>query len=598
MYRCLQKTGTPPSSHLISRAFRRFSTKYQKRQNRIESLNRDLVSEGLKNALTSRLVLQDTLAILKGHEDSLETKIKASIKQDITEEKVIHKKSDENSLNIEIDTQIPATYHTASSLFLSQSSQQFPQRGKPYPIKAPKKPDLTHTQETVEIATTQQNTPQQKQLNPSDSTNSLSSTKPTNSTNPSTFKALPLTNPKSVNIVFYHANCNDGAAAAAAAYLLLGNRAQYIPLQPRGTIALPTIRHKNVVVLDVSFSASRTFDALANCKSFRVIDHHVSAMKELSSIPADYKTFDMKRSGATLAWSFFHPDKPIPKILEIIEARDLWRYDLLSDPREAQTIAASFLAYEPSIKYFVSLYKQEAQHGPAFVTNKLLTLGSIVESVVLEHCQKMAARAVMTRIKPWNIPAVVVKSNSLRSDIANYLLSTFPEAKICAVFNTTSLNEGMRHSISLRARNGNLEKDEKLQESLLDEIDASDTIAPIEFSTEQEMSNELQSRTGQNSEKPKTTSNHPATSVYKWIDGAEVVDTTVISSYYGGGGHMSASHFFTEQALHEIFDVPPESFQLEFPKIPSVIEVVRQKLSLQSEQLSQTQLESSNDESL
>ena len=33
--------------------------------------------------------------------------------------------------------------------------------------------------------------------------------------------------PQSVNVVIYHANCNDGFGAAYSAWKLLGNRAEY-----------------------------------------------------------------------------------------------------------------------------------------------------------------------------------------------------------------------------------------------------------------------------------------------------------------------------------------------------------------------------------
>jgi oligoribonuclease NrnB/cAMP/cGMP phosphodiesterase (DHH superfamily) len=35
--------------------------------------------------------------------------------------------------------------------------------------------------------------------------------------------------------------------------------------------------------------------------------------------------FDMERSGAGIAWDFFHPDRPRPEFINYVEDRELWR---------------------------------------------------------------------------------------------------------------------------------------------------------------------------------------------------------------------------------------------------------------------------------
>ena len=57
-----------------------------------------------------------------------------------------------------------------------------------------------------------------------------------------------------------------------------------------------------------------------------VIDHHKSAMVELHDI--SNAIFDMSKSGATLAWEFFHPGKEAPKFIQYITDRDLWKWEL------------------------------------------------------------------------------------------------------------------------------------------------------------------------------------------------------------------------------------------------------------------------------
>ena len=56
-----------------------------------------------------------------------------------------------------------------------------------------------------------------------------------------------------------------------------------------------------------------------------VIDHHLTAKEALQKIPDANKIFDMRQSGATLAWNYFHPRHEIPMFLRYVEDRDLWR---------------------------------------------------------------------------------------------------------------------------------------------------------------------------------------------------------------------------------------------------------------------------------
>src|SRR6056300_530922 len=130
--------------------------------------------------------------------------------------------------------------------------------------------------------------------------------------------------PSSINVVIYHANCNDGFGACYAAWKLLGNRCEYIPCA-HGDSA-PDVTGKRVAILDFSFSNATTKAMIEQAESLIVIDHHKSAMVELHDI--SNTIFDMNKSGATLAWEFFHPGKESPKFIQYITDRDLWKWEL------------------------------------------------------------------------------------------------------------------------------------------------------------------------------------------------------------------------------------------------------------------------------
>ena len=130
--------------------------------------------------------------------------------------------------------------------------------------------------------------------------------------------------PSSVNCVIYHADCTDGFGAAYSAWKQLGNRAEYHACK-HGTPP-PDVKGKNVVVLDFSFNNATTKKMIEEANTLLVIDHHKSAMVELHDISNTH--FDMTKSGAMLAWEFFHPGKEPPKFIQYIQDRDLWKWEL------------------------------------------------------------------------------------------------------------------------------------------------------------------------------------------------------------------------------------------------------------------------------
>lgn len=130
--------------------------------------------------------------------------------------------------------------------------------------------------------------------------------------------------PSSVNCVIYHANCTDGFGSAYSAWKLLGNRAEY-HARSHGAPP-PDVTGKNVVILDFSFKNDVTKKMIEEANELLVIDHHKSAMVELHDI--SNTIFDMNKSGATLAWDYFHPGKEAPKFIQYITDRDLWKWEL------------------------------------------------------------------------------------------------------------------------------------------------------------------------------------------------------------------------------------------------------------------------------
>ncbi len=124
-------------------------------------------------------------------------------------------------------------------------------------------------------------------------------------------------------IVLYHKNCDDGFGAAWAAWKKFGSRAEYIGVAP-GDSAPDGLEGKNVFTLDFCFPEKITTHLLKVTKSLVVIDHHVSSQKVALMVPQHVFDGEHTRSGATLSWGYFHPDRPVPKLLQYVEDVDLW----------------------------------------------------------------------------------------------------------------------------------------------------------------------------------------------------------------------------------------------------------------------------------
>ncbi|NML17813.1 DHHA1 domain-containing protein [Azohydromonas caseinilytica] len=130
-------------------------------------------------------------------------------------------------------------------------------------------------------------------------------------------------------LVLYHGKCADGFGAAFAAWLKLGDSADYRPCVYGDPT--PEVAGKDVFILDYSFDPEVLQAMSTRARSITLLDHHVSAQKRLQGLKlacCGRLHFDLSRSGAVIAWEHFHPGEPVPYLLRAVQARDLWRWDV------------------------------------------------------------------------------------------------------------------------------------------------------------------------------------------------------------------------------------------------------------------------------
>ena len=121
-------------------------------------------------------------------------------------------------------------------------------------------------------------------------------------------------------------DCPDGIAAAAVA------KRKYPEASLLGwtyqSEELPNLKPGNkAIIVDFSFSASVMQSWADSGVDLVVIDHHQTAMNNLSGLSDRILArFDMAECGATLTWKTLFPDQPLPAVLEYVKDRDLWDF--------------------------------------------------------------------------------------------------------------------------------------------------------------------------------------------------------------------------------------------------------------------------------
>ncbi len=127
-------------------------------------------------------------------------------------------------------------------------------------------------------------------------------------------------------VVLYHGKCPDGFAGAYAAWKKFGDTATYLPVD-HGDAPPEGLEGREIYLVDFCYETAEQMKALAETtKRLVVLDHHESAKTLTENVPEH--VYDEKRSGATIAWSYFHPEAPLPHLMKYLEDGDLYRYML------------------------------------------------------------------------------------------------------------------------------------------------------------------------------------------------------------------------------------------------------------------------------
>jgi oligoribonuclease NrnB/cAMP/cGMP phosphodiesterase (DHH superfamily) len=231
-------------------------------------------------------------------------------------------------------------------------------------------------------------------------------------------------------LCIYHGNCADGFGAALAVHLALGDRVEL--LAGKYQEPLPSqVDGRDVVLVDFSYRREQFRELKTRARSVLVLDHHASAVRELAEecIPigsasmwefalrtqrelcpifpdpvrnlpgAAFSVFDLNRSGAVIAWEFFHPGEAVPLLFQHIQDRDLWRFQL----QGTREIQAALFSHPYELESWTKLVEQ-VEFGDG--REKMIAEGTAIERKHFKDVRELiVASGRLLRIGGYVVPA-------------------------------------------------------------------------------------------------------------------------------------------------------------------------------------------------
>lgn len=255
--------------------------------------------------------------------------------------------------------------------------------------------------------------------------------------------------------VIYHSPCYDGLTAAWVAWRQFRKTARYIP----GSYgAEPPVFEEptHIYILDFSFNPD-IFDLwVSQGHKITILDHHQSAIDMLQPYFDKYSNnknleavFDNDRSGAGITYQYFNPGKVLPRLVDLVQDRDLWRFNYGNLSRHLYSYMQFRIEFSDPIEKLFEvmdmIHESLEQQGKSPVMEK----GEVLSESYYKFCRNFADNRVMVRIPDWNngfeFP-VLTTNKMFGSDTCSYIIREF-KTKVSGYFFLEKANQwnwGMR----------------------------------------------------------------------------------------------------------------------------------------------------------
>lgn len=245
------------------------------------------------------------------------------------------------------------------------------------------------------------------------------------------------------DICIYHGNCDDGFGAAWVVQKFFGAGVEFFPgvygKEP------PDVAGKNVLLVDFSYKRPVLDGMLRSgdpkqANTILILDHHKTAQADLADIafpedsydPATWRhkfeqncewpvraIFDMKRSGAQIAWDYFNDEAERPQFIDLIGDRDLWKFQYGDVTKR---FSAALRTYPMTF---------EAWDRIADCPEDLVAEGGGILRAHNANIAKFLADAYEMKMSGHKVPVVNVPYH-YASDTAHAMLMAYPDAPFTA----------------------------------------------------------------------------------------------------------------------------------------------------------------------
>jgi oligoribonuclease NrnB/cAMP/cGMP phosphodiesterase (DHH superfamily) len=221
--------------------------------------------------------------------------------------------------------------------------------------------------------------------------------------------------------VLYHLD-KDGQGSAYAAWKKFKNKAIYLPVN-YGKPVPQMDDGAEVYIVDFSYKPEILLAMAERMEKVVVLDHHKTAQVDLESMashPNLQISFDLTRSGASIAWEYFNR-APLPDLLKFIQDRDLWLFGY-PESKPVHEFLCSF-SYSPELwDYFVN----------AMPISYMVEQGNVLMRAREKIVSNLCYNAFESELDGHKVMAV--NSPLYQSEIGHKLLDDCPDVAFVVIY--------------------------------------------------------------------------------------------------------------------------------------------------------------------
>ncbi|MFA6278506.1 MAG: DHHA1 domain-containing protein [Candidatus Paceibacterota bacterium] len=240
-------------------------------------------------------------------------------------------------------------------------------------------------------------------------------------------------------VILYHGGCPDGFGSAYAAWKKFGDTAEYIPLKLHERPIPEGLEGKHLFFIDFTYPQDIMDEIVKTAASVTVLDHHLGIQEVVESMP-DH-VFDEKRSGATIAWSYFHPDVPIPFLLKYVEDADRYVF-LLPDSRAVIAYAYAQRFTFEDWDHLVQEFENEQTRAT------LIEKGKVYAEYFAILVEQISKKAILVSFEGHTC-YLSAATDMFKSDVGNNLAHLHPPLAIIANLHGDVINVSLRSDSSV-----------------------------------------------------------------------------------------------------------------------------------------------------